>query len=134
MLLADITAVDTFYDKQHHRFSLISGGTVGPCWMKDCCIIPYPYQINKKCNLSCVSESEKIRDIVSRSLLQDSMKQINSYISQYFTETYKFNSKSEEIYKDKYYKKFNNQQLIKHIGKLLETTQYWNYERLYKVY
>ena len=131
MILADITNVATVYGKKSNYLGIISGGDVGPCWMKDCCVIPTPYQHMKKCSIPCSSLNNKIGDIVNNSYLKEQIEQIDNIISIYIKKNYKCVSTRESFYRTQYEIKFSNKYIIKHIGKLMEIHNYWSYERLF---
>lgn len=134
ILLSDITSVATMYGNKQNNLAIISGRKVGPCWVKDCCVIPCAFNTNKKCLIPIMSIEQKINDIVTNSFIQDSVKQINNFIHEYIDMTYKKSSDNDSFYMEQYYKKYGDKIFIKHVAEYMDTNMYWNYERLYKRY
>lgn len=130
MLLADITSVDTPYDGKHHSLSLVCDDKLGPCWIKECCIIDSRFQYCRRCRFQH-TPSTKIDYVVNNSDILSSVKQIEDYISKYKSDHYQSRDKQSEnrymhmcMHSVKY--------LDKEIAKTIEDMGYWSYEWIYR--
>lgn len=131
ILLTDVTKVVTMYGGEQHNLSLISGGKVGDCWKKDCCVIPCQYIAqSKKCGLSInnlLSIDNKINNVISQSNIRNSVNQINGYIKIYIQQHYTANDKREEAYKQR----CNDEMVFRKAPIQIEKYGFWNYKNVY---
>lgn len=67
VLLSMITNIDTIYNNERHKLSLIAGNKVGACWMKNCCVIPDRYMCSRLCNIQFITLDNKVINIVENS-------------------------------------------------------------------
>lgn len=130
MLLADITSVDTLYDRKHHSLSLVHDDKIGPCWVKNCCIIDSRFQSCKRCKFQHVP-ANKIDYVIINSDILSSVKQIEEYINKYK----KDHHQSRDVQSERRYMHMcmhSIKCLDKAIAKTIEDRGYWSYECVYR--